>query len=354
VLESENMPAVHLITGATGLLGSHLAEQLRGAGETVRALVRPRSDVRFLRGLGVELVAGELGDRSALDRACAGADVVYHAAARVGDWGPWEDFQRDTVEGTRRVAEACLTAGVRRLIGISTISVYGHPRRRAAEITEEEPLGQRLWWWDHYIRAKVMAEELLWQLHREAGLPVTVIRPGWIYGPRDRTRIFLLASALRWWRMPVLGWGRNRLNLVYVGNVAEACLLAARTPEAVGQAYNVSQDGPITQRAFLDLLARELGTPRPWWYVPYSLGFASALGMECVGRTLGIPSPPPLTRYMAWYLGGQGVYSTAKCQRELGWQPRVSYAEGVRETVRWYRQIRQSLGNIGELPVGLH
>jgi nucleoside-diphosphate-sugar epimerase len=171
---------------------------------------------------------------------------------------------RDTVGGTQAVVDACVALSVPRLICISTISVYGHPPPRAGGITESEPLGQHPWWWDYYIRAKVLAEELLWREHMLRGLTVTVIRPGWIYGPRDRSRIFKLVNALRWYRMPILGWGDNRLNLTYAGNVADACILAAKERCAIGQAYNVSHDGPITQLDFLRLLAGELNVPRPW------------------------------------------------------------------------------------------
>src|SRR5437868_1284011 len=121
---------LHVITGATGLLGSHIAEQLRARGERVRALVRPTSDVAFLSRAGVELAIGDLQDPASLQDAVAGADVVYHCAARVGDWGRWQDFQREVLDATRNVLHACRHAGIGRVLHVSSLAVYGRTRRR--------------------------------------------------------------------------------------------------------------------------------------------------------------------------------------------------------------------------------
>src|SRR5947209_19277255 len=113
-MQQEEAVSVRLnaLTGGTGLLGSHIAEQLVQRGERVRALVRPGSDTSFLRSLGVELIEGDLEDAEALRRTVAGADVVYHSAAHVGDWGPWRLFRRAIIEATARLLEACKSEGV--------------------------------------------------------------------------------------------------------------------------------------------------------------------------------------------------------------------------------------------------
>src|SRR5262245_446415 len=107
-------PKLNVLTGATGLLGSHVAEALRARGETVRALVRPGSDTGFLRGIGAEIVPCDLQDAPAVQRGVAGADVVYHCAARVSDWGRWRLFKAEIVDSTRQVVDACRAAGVGR------------------------------------------------------------------------------------------------------------------------------------------------------------------------------------------------------------------------------------------------
>ena len=118
---------MNLITGATGLLGSHIAEQLRAAGQPVRALVRPNSDTRFMDSLGVEKVLGDITDPASLAEAFKGVTTVYHSAAQVGDWGPWDRYVAVTIEGTRNMLAAAKAAGVGRFLHVSSISAYGHP-----------------------------------------------------------------------------------------------------------------------------------------------------------------------------------------------------------------------------------
>ena len=332
------MKPINLVTGATGLLGSHVAEQLTARRLAVRALVRPSSDTRFLQSLGVELVEGDLADPESLEAACHGADVVYHCAAKVGDWGPWREYQTLSIDATRHICEACSDAGVGRLLYISSISAYGHPAPRAVPISEDEPLGQDLWTWDHYARAKAIAEDLVWEHHEATGLPVTVIRPSWLYGPRDRASIHRMIAALRAGKAKLIGPGDNRLNLAYAGNVAEGAILAAHHPGAVGQAYNLSNDGYLTQRGYWDLVADAIDAPRVTAQVPYRVVFTAAFALEAAGKLLRLRRPPLITRYAAWLIGRTAFYSTDKAQEQLGWQPRVGYEEGVRRTVEWYLQ----------------
>src|SRR5579864_3987392 len=215
---------MNLLTGATGLLGSHIAEALCARGEKVRALVRPQSDVGFLRGLGVELVEGDLLVPASLPQAVNGADIVYHCAARVGNWGTRREFRTDIVDTTRNLLEACGSAGVGRVLYVSSLSVYGHPREpRNGRITEEEPFCQRLGLLDHYCRAKAEAE----MLAREYPSELTIVRPSWIYGPRDRNGFPRLVHALRDGWVSLVGSGDNPLNIVYAGDVAEGAIRAA-------------------------------------------------------------------------------------------------------------------------------
>jgi nucleoside-diphosphate-sugar epimerase len=323
---------VNVITGATGLLGSHLVEQLVARGERVRALVRPTSDYNFLLPLGIELAFGDLHDPASLRRVIAGADVVYHCAARVGDWGPWRDFQRDIIDATANLLTACRNAGVGRVLHVSSIIVYGHPPVVAEHFTEDEPLGQNLWVWDYYCRAKIRAEELC----RAYPRALTIVRPSWIFGPRDRTTLPRVLKALEAGRVAQIGPGDNLLNIVYAADVAEGAILAANHPGAVGRAYNLSSAGEITQRAFLDLLTEALGKPPVTRRVPYRLAFWSAFAAEAFARALHRRQPPYMTRYAVALIGRSTRYSIERARTELGWQPRVSVPEGVRRTLAWH------------------
>jgi nucleoside-diphosphate-sugar epimerase len=330
---------LNVVTGATGLLGSHLAEQLVARGERVRALVRPGSDTSFLRQLGVELTVGDLTEAASLPRVVDGADLVYHCAARVGDWGPWHVFQREIIDATGNLLDACRTAAVGRVLHVSSITVYGHPRRGPELLTEDEPLGQNLWVWDYYCRAKIRAEELCRQYPGDW----TIIRPSWTYGPRDRTTLPRALRVLKAGRAAILGEGDNLLNIVYAADVADGAIRAANHPGALGQAYNLSSEGEVSQREFLDLLADVLGRPHIRRHVPYWLAFWGGLLSEVVGRTLSSSRPPPLTRYAVSLIGRPTHFSAAKARTQLAWIPRFSVREGVQRTLEWYEARDPSL-----------
>ncbi|HEX5270627.1 MAG TPA: NAD-dependent epimerase/dehydratase family protein, partial [Gemmataceae bacterium] len=280
---------LNVITGATGLLGSHIAEALVARGERVRALVRPTSDPSFLRNLGVGLAVGDLHDPASLRRAVDGADVVYHCAARVGDWGPRSLYRREIIDATDNLLQACRAAGTGRVLYVSSVIVYGHPRAGTEPITEDAPLGQRLYWfWDYYCRSKIAAEALA----RAAGPAVTVVRPTWIYGPRDRTSLPRLLTAFRAGRVSLIGSGDNLLNVVYAADVAEGVIRAANYPGAAGRAYNFSSEGELTQREFLDEVTGRLGLPPVRRRVPFALAHLGGFVSELVGRAIFLKRPP--------------------------------------------------------------
>lgn len=349
-----NNPAasVDLVTGATGMLGSHVAEHLVGAGRRVRAVVRERSDTRFLQSLGVELVWGDLTDADACARAVRGVDRVYHCAAKVGDWGPWREFQTGCIDATRNLGEAAARVGVGRFLHISSTSAYGHPPDGSPPIDETAPMGRHVWVQDPYTRSKVEAEKVLWSLAESSGLPLTVIRPSWLYGERDRTTTARVLERLRRGRVPMIGRGDNPLSAVYVGIVAEAAILAASDAGSVGEAYNITSQGPITQREFFSLFARAAGAPPIRRKVPYRAAYATGYLLESIGRLLGREKPPMVTRYAAWLMGRKISYSTEKARTRLGWRPSLTYEESIGRTVRWFDEAEAENGRPGPHAVG--
>jgi nucleoside-diphosphate-sugar epimerase len=313
------------------LIGSHIAETLVARGERVLALVRPNSDVTFLKKLGVALATVALNQTDELRRAVSGAKVVYHCAARVSDWGPWRLFQEEVVDATLNLLDAC-RGTVGRVLYLSSITVYGRPRC-PGQITEDEPLGQRLRMWDYYCRAKILAE----QLARAHAGECTIVRPGWSYGPRDRNTLPRLIKALQAGRVSLIGDGSNLLNLVYASDVAEGAILAANHPSAAGQAYNLCSEGELTQRGFLDAVTQALGRPPVRRHVPFWLAYFGGFSSEVIGRIIRIKRPPHITRYAVALVGRPTRFSIAKARSELGWQPRINAEEGIRRTLEWLR-----------------
>ncbi len=327
-----------LVTGATGLLGSHLVEKLIDQGYRVRALVRQSGETGFLEGLGVEIERGDLTDPRVCDRAVRDVSLVFHCAAKVGDWGSWKEFQVSGLEATRTLAAAAAHAGVERFVHISSTSAYGHPPDQTTPIDETAPLGQNIWVLDYYTHSKVECERLLWDMAASGRLRLTVIRPSWLFGERDRTTIPRLIQEFRWNRVSIVGSGDNPLSAVYAGVVADAALLAARNPNSVGEAYNITSHRRITQREFLDMLADALGVPRVTWHYPFWYAFYGGLALELRERLLLSKKPPRVTRYGAWLLGRYLEYSTEKARRKLDWTPALTYRESIARTIRWFME----------------
>jgi len=329
---------MNLITGATGLLGSHIVEKLVAAGQPVRALVRPGSDTRLLDSLKVQKALGDVTDPASLKDAMKGVQVVYHAAAQVGDWGPWQRFVAVTIEGTRNMLKAAAEAGVRRFLHVSSISTYGHPDGAGLVLDETAPLGVHLHKWSYYSRAKVEAEKLAWAAYGRGEVALTVVKPSWLYGERDRASMPRLIRAIRAGKIKLLGDGSNRLNLTYAGNEAEGCVLAATNDKALGQVYNLSNDGAITQAEYFNRIAEAVGAEPVTRKVPYRVAYGAAFVMELIGHMFGSEKPPLVTRYAVWLMGRRCFFSCQKARSELGWQPTVSYEEGIPRAVAWCLQ----------------
>jgi 2-alkyl-3-oxoalkanoate reductase len=331
---------MNLVTGATGLLGSHIVEQLRLRDMPVRVLLRKSSDRTWLNAMGVDFVEGDVTDPASLRRACSGVDCVFHSAAKVGDWGPWEDFQRITIDGTQNILDASAAAGVRRFVHISSISVYGYHTNDIV-VDETFDLGYKLYKWAYYSKSKVLAEQRAWEAHRQGKFELAVIRPAWIYGPRDRTTVARLVSMIQGGRAKILGRGDNRLNVVYAGNIAEAAILASSKPEANGEAFNISNDGEITQQQYFDLWARTLGAPLVKRHVPYNVAYNAGFLLECLGHLFQSKKPPFITRYAVWLMGRRSFFSAEKARRVLGWKSTVTYDVGVPMTAKWYSDSKK-------------
>ncbi len=319
-----------IITGATGLVGSHIAEQLCARGEAVRALVRAGSDTQFLQTLPVEIVAADLHNIQPDAPALENAGTVYHCAAFVGDWGTWQQFYNGTVEVTRELVAACRATGAGRFVHVSSISVFGNPPESSGQISEDSPIGQHLWRGDHYGRSKLLAEEVV--RHYDDHV---ILRPSWIYGRRDKNSIPRVIEALRRRRAKLIGRGDNRLNLVHAGDVARGIILAATSPNARRQAYHLCSPGEISQREFFDFLSERLDLPSVRRRVPRRIAWRAAGILESLFHIAGSESPPPFTRRAILMLSRPIRFSIAKAERELGWRPEIPIREGLDDALRW-------------------
>jgi len=329
------MPFSCLITGATGFLGGHLAEACVSRGWSVHALVRTQSDTRLLEKLCIALHPGDLGDPAAVGKAVEGVDAVIHCAAKVGDWGPVEDYRSINVEALRGLLESCKRRPLKRFIHMSSLGVYAARNHHGTD--ESEPLPDNHI--DGYTQTKVEAERLVLEYHKKHQTPVAVLRPGFVYGPRDNTVLPKLIENLRLRRVRWLGGGKGAMNTIYVANLVDAVFLAFDSPSAVGQVYNLTDGEFVSKRRFIECLVNGLGLPKlPPLSAPIWLAKLLANVMERRARRRGSPTPPLLTQARVKFLGLNLDFSIEKAKRELGYRPRFTFDQGMRETIAWYRQ----------------
>jgi nucleoside-diphosphate-sugar epimerase len=322
-------PPRALVTGGSGFLGGRLAQLLAARDVTVRALVRDGSDTRHLGDSRIELVRGSLTDGESLAAAVRGVTHVYHCAACSTDWAPWRVYYDANVAGVRNLLEAAAREpGLERFLHVSTTDVYGYPRVPCSESGPLVDVGLP------YNRTKLLGENLV----RDASLPWTILRPATIHGPRGKAFAIDIAALLRQGLMAVIDGGRAPGGFSYVDNVAEAIIAAGASPNTVGRVYNIADGSGATWRTYVDALADGLGLRRPWLSMPSSAAFELARAMEAAHRFLRLPGRPLLTRHAVYLLARDQEFPTEAARRDFGFQPAVSFEEGVERTVAWLRE----------------
>ena len=320
-----------LVTGATGFTGSHLATTLARAGDSVVALVRPRSVTRAaaLQSEGIAIAVGDLADAASVQRAVAGCELVYHIAATYREPGQSNSaYQRVNVEGTRHVLEAARAAGVRRVVHCSTGGVHGHIESPPAD--EDAPFGPG----DIYQRTKLEAEQLAAEFGRSTGLDVVVARPIGIYGPGD-TRFLKMFRGIARGRFPVLGSGEVFYHLTYIDDLVAGLRLCGTVPAAAGRTYLLAGPEYTTLNRLVELIARELKVrPLGMRFPVWPVWVAGAL---CEAICLPLRIDPPLFRRRVDFYRKSRAFSTARARRELGYHPSVDLETGIARTAAWYR-----------------
>jgi nucleoside-diphosphate-sugar epimerase len=318
-----------VVTGATGFVGSHLAERLVAERLEVDCLVRPTSNLGWLRPLPVRLSETSLFDADGLRRALGGAEIVFHVAGRIRATDE-RDYRRDNVLATERVARACAEArpAPRRLVVLSSQAAAGPapPDRPAREDDPPRPVSA-------YGRSKLAAERIALGFGDRA--EVTVVRPPTVYGPRDRA-LLPLFRLVRWRIAPRLP-GDPVVSIVHVRDLVDCVWRAATVAGAAGRVYFAAADPPAAFSELVDLVgaampARPLGVPVPG---PLLLGAGALSGL--LNRLRRQPRPFDLAKAremlrLGWVCSGERAVA------DLGWRPAVAHREGLAETAAWYRR----------------
>jgi nucleoside-diphosphate-sugar epimerase len=317
-----------LVTGATGFLGRALVRRLSREGAQVLALYRTERKRERIEGLpGVEPVAGDLTDREQMRTVCTGCRSVIHAAAALV--GPPQLQQEVNVEGSAGLVATAAAAGVRRLVHVSSVAVYGfRPGAVLDEATDPDPAGYT------YSRTKAEAERAVRTAAAGTGLEVAIVRPGTIYGPRARTWTGLL---FRWaQRRPLVlpGSGRGTIPYIHVDDVVDLGLLCAVHPAAAGGIFNAVMDPPPTLRQVLGAWADLAGNP---WRLSLPVPL-----VRLAARLAAVTARPGTVRREAPAIARMLVeparWPMDRAREVLGWRPRVGLEEGIAGCVPWLRE----------------
>ncbi len=338
------------LTGGTGLLGSHVAEHLRARGHTVVALVRPTSRTEHLRRVGAELVTGDLTDpEPALARAAGGCDATIHAAALLYRRDATEvDYQAVNVDATERLLRAAGAAGARRAVLVSSTAVYG--AGEPGELHTEDS------WLRHppparvqYARSKREGEQAAWRLHGAGVVRLSTVRPGVLYGERDRWFTAALARTVGWPAVPLPAGGRCTVPVVYAGNAAVGVVAALEREEAVGEAYNLSEDAPLTVRALIENFARGLSRRPVLVAVPgWAVLAVAAVGDGILRLLPAARGADADLRRAARRLLEDNAYPAEKARRALDWGARVPPALALERTARWWLGMHAGAEEVGQ------
>jgi nucleoside-diphosphate-sugar epimerase len=315
-----------LVTGGSGFIGGRLIERLVRDGHRVRAVARSDRAAERVEALGAEPARGDIGDRDALRAAAAGCDLGFHLAAKLGDWGPWDEFLRDNVEGTRNVLEACRSAGVRRFVHADTEAALmaGQPLVRVDETAPLRPDSKAF-----YSRSKAMAERLVVDASGD-GFETMVLRPRFVWGAGDTTLLPALTDMVRSGRFAWIGGGRHLTATTQVDNVVEGLVLTAERGRP-GEAYFVTDGEPVVFREFVSEMLRTQGVDPPERSLPAPVAGAVAAAGEVAWRGLRLRGSPPLTRFAYWVSSQECTIDISKARRELEYEPVRDRDSGLAE-----------------------
>jgi nucleoside-diphosphate-sugar epimerase len=322
-----------VVTGATGFLGNALVTELVKRQQSVRILVRSEKKARQQFSDAVTIVPGDITDAGQVQQAVDGATTIYHLAGRLYHPSiPAELYRQTHVEGTRTLLKACQgQTQLRRIVHVSTTGVHGVTGETPA--AEDAPFAPT----NPYEATKLEGELLALKAYQEEGLPVTVVRPGLVYGSDDLHLLGFFVS-IKKGLFRVIDGGKALLHPVYIDDLVAALLLCAERPQALGRSYNIAGERPVTVRMLATTIAHALDRELPAGSIPLWLAnlasdiFAVMPGMK--------DEHAPLTRSRVKFLTNSRIYDISRAKSELGYAPKVGLEEGMRLTATWYYKHR--------------
>ena len=304
-------------------------EKLLKEGWTVRALVSPWGALDNLGAVlehpHFDITRANLTQSESLKGICGEVDVVFHAAAKVADWGAWEGFYQTNVLGTEGLLREAERAGVKRVVLVSSIAVHPYTGFRDADtrtLPRDDNISTSI---NAYARSKVLAEEVV----EDADLETVIVRPGlWPFGTRDPNFVRVVQEVRRG-TLPLVDGGTSVLNTAYVENLVQGLFLAGAVQKAAGRVYLIADEGCPSWRELFHELADLLNAPKPRLNLPGSVVEPLSNGVERLYAKVAPRTEPPLTRYRARLMRQNVHFSIQDAKEELGYEPEVTWQEGL-------------------------
>ncbi|KAB8129182.1 NAD-dependent epimerase/dehydratase family protein [Gracilibacillus oryzae] len=328
-----------LITGGTGFLGQKLARRLNGMDHQVTVIGRNEQIGAELETEGITFLKADLTDCESIHRAHFDKEIVFHCGALSAPWGRYEDFYQTNVIGTENVVNACIANDVKRLIHVSTPSIYFDKNERT-NVSETDAISSKFL--NHYATTKFLAERVVDKAF-DNGLPVVTLRPRAIFGPGDNAIIPRLIQTNEDKFIPFINHGRAVIDLVYVENVVDAMVLEMNADQkTLGQKYNISNGERWILADVLKKLFQTMDVPFRYRKLPYPLVYSMAAILEWLSRNFQNYQEPVLNRYTVTVLSKSQTISIDKARAELGYTPRVSVEDGIHLFAEWWRDNEKS------------
>jgi len=319
-----------LVTGASGFTGGVLTKKLLRRNDDVRVFVRDKSRLNLPNTDKIEIVEADITNIEMMKSAVEGVETIFHIAALFRQAGvPDKTYWDVNVHATENLLKLAKEAGVKRFVHCSTVGVHGHIEDPPADENYRFSPG------DIYQRTKLAGEKKVLEFYKETGFPVSVVRPGPIYGPGDLRllKLFKLAAKAI---TPVLGDGKIFFNMVYVEDLADIFILASEKEAAIGEVFLGAGPENMPLNDILDLIAKLLGRPNHKIHLP-ALPFQWA-GSLCEKICIPLGIEPPIYRRRVDFFTKSRSFTIDKGRKLLGYNPQFNYKKGLASTIDWYRE----------------
>jgi len=325
-----------LVTGANSFIGRHLVNELIKKNENVAVFVRTPERIPPEWNGTVEIYNGDITKKESLAGICKGAKVVFHLAAKVHDFSETADGAHEhfavNVEGTRNLLDECRDSGIKHFIYFSSVKAMteesGSPLDETFEPVPATPYG----------KSKLAAEKLVTEYGRKYSFKTTSLRLPLVYGPGNKGNIYRMIMAVDKYRFLMIGDGKNRRSMAYVGNVVDAALSVGDKQKADAQVFIITDGIDYSVKDLYAAISRSLGKKMFPFFIPIKIAKLFAMFGDAIGRLIG--KPLPFNSEMLGKLTGPLIFSSYKIQSETGFKPRYSLYNTLDRTICWYKDSR--------------